>query len=71
MPRSMVGLLAAVGAAMSILAGLTKGCLVWPVGAFAAVSTGFAAYMALQDPDKKKLVDNYGKYAAWPYIASA
>ena len=53
MPRSMVGLLAAVGAAMSILAGVTKGCLVWLTGAFAAVSTGFAAYMALQDPYKK------------------
>ena len=70
MPRSMVGLLAAVGAAMSILAGHTKGCLVWLVGAFAAVSTGFAAYMAVQDPDKK-LVGYYSRYAAWPYIASA
>ena len=53
MPRSMVGLLAAIGAAMSILAGHTKGCLVWLVGAFAAVSTGFAAYMAIQGPFKK------------------
>jgi hypothetical protein len=47
MPRSMVGLLAAVGTAMSALAGLTHGDLVWIMLMDAAAATGLAAYAAL------------------------
>jgi hypothetical protein len=52
MPPSMVGLLAAVGAAMSALVGLAHGVLVWPIIADAAAATGLAAYLALS-PTKK------------------
>jgi hypothetical protein len=52
MPRSMVGLLAAVGAAMSALVGLSHGDLVWVMVADAAAATGLAAYLAL--PSTKK-----------------
>ena len=52
MPRSMVGLLAAVGAAMSAIVGLAHGDLVWVVLADAAAATGLAAYLAL--PAEKK-----------------
>jgi hypothetical protein len=47
MPRSMVGLLAAVGAAMSALVGFAHGDLVLVTVADAAVATGLAAYLAL------------------------
>jgi hypothetical protein len=53
MPRSMVGLLAAVGAAMSALVGLTHGDLSWAALADAAAATGLAAYLAL--PSAKKM----------------
>ena len=53
MPRSMVGLLAAVGTAMSALVGLAHGDLVWAVIADAAAAAGLAAYLAL--PTKKIL----------------
>jgi len=46
MPRSMVGLLAAVGAAMSAPAGLAHGDLVFLIIADAAAATGLAAYAA-------------------------
>jgi hypothetical protein len=53
MPRSMVvGLLAAVGAAMSALVSLAHGALVWVIIALAAVGTGLAARLALT-PSKK------------------
>jgi hypothetical protein len=52
MPRSMVGLLAAVGAAMSGLTGLLHGDLAWETLASAAAATGLAAYLAL--PSSKK-----------------
>lgn len=52
MPRGMVGLLAAVGAAMSALVGLAHGGVVWLMIAAATVAVGLAAYGAL--PLKKK-----------------
>ena len=60
MPQSMVGLLAAVGTAMSALVAFVHGDLVWVVIADAAVAMGLAAYLALPPaqegsiPDKKK-----------------
>jgi hypothetical protein len=54
MPQRMVGLLAAVGAAMSALVGLAHGALVWIAVADAAAATGLAAYLALS-PIKKSL----------------
>lgn len=53
MPRSMVGLLAAVGTAMSVLVGFVHGGLVWVIIADAAAATGLAAFLALP-PNKKK-----------------
>ena len=51
MPRSMVGLLAAVGAAMSALAALAHNdAVVVIVAATAGVATGSAAYLALPPP---------------------
>ncbi len=52
MPRSMVGLLAAVGANMFALVQFAHGDLVWVILADAAAATGLAAYLAL--PDNKK-----------------
>ena len=52
MPRSMVGLLAAVGTAMSALAGLVHSGLLWMMIAFAATAMGLAACFAL--PGRKK-----------------
>jgi hypothetical protein len=52
MPRSVVGLLAAVGATMSVLAGLIHGYPEPFVVASAGIASGFAAYLAL--PPKKK-----------------
>ena len=52
MPRNMVGLLAAVGTAMSALVGLVHGDLVWAAIADASLATGLAAYLALL-PEKK------------------
>ena len=54
MTRNMaVGLLAAVGAAMSALVGLSHGDIIGVMLADAAVATGFAAYLAL--PPSKKI----------------
>jgi hypothetical protein len=44
MPRAMVGLLAAVGAAMSALVGFTHGAFVWAAIADAAVAAGLVAF---------------------------
>jgi hypothetical protein len=53
MPRSMVGLLVAVGTAMSGLIGLTHGDVIPALITGAAFATGLAAYLAL--PSKKNL----------------
>lgn len=47
MPRSVVGLLAAAGAAMSAIVRLVHGDLVWVTIANTAAATGLAAYLAL------------------------
>jgi hypothetical protein len=52
MPRGTVGLLAALGAVMSALAGLVHGDLVWAVVVNCGLATGLAAYLAL--PSSKK-----------------
>jgi hypothetical protein len=52
MSRSMVGLLAAVGAIVSALVGLTHGDLVPVMIASAGTASGLAAYLAL--PGSKK-----------------
>ena len=57
MPRSMVGLLAAVGTAMSALFGLAHGDLAWITLIGAAAATGLAAYAAL--PAEKKARHDY------------
>jgi hypothetical protein len=54
MPRSVVvGLLAAVSTAMSVLAGLIHTDLVWSIIGVAATPAGLAAYLAF--PSKKNL----------------
>jgi hypothetical protein len=50
--RSMVGLLAAVGAAMSALVGLTHGDLAWGMVVCSASATGLVAFWAM--PSSKK-----------------
>jgi hypothetical protein len=52
MPRAMVGLLAAAGAIMSALVGLTHGHFVAIEIAAAGAATGLAAYMPLLDAEK-------------------
>jgi len=47
MPRSMVGLLAAVGTAMSALVNLSHGDLISVMITSAAAASGLAAYLAL------------------------
>ena len=54
MPRSMVGLLAAVAAAMSALVGLTHGDLVAAIILCASSAAGLEAYAA-KPPSKKNL----------------
>jgi hypothetical protein len=57
MRRSMVGLLAAVGAAMAVFAALVVGSILLVIFAIAAgVATGLAAYMALPSPQEKALL---------------
>jgi len=46
MPRSMVGLLAAVATAMAGMAAYAHGNLAWATVAIAAVAAGLAAYAA-------------------------
>jgi hypothetical protein len=62
MPRSMVGLLAAVGAAMSVLAGRAYGYLFWALVVDVAAATGLAAYMALP-PNRAVLAAGTGRFA--------
>ena len=52
MLRTMAALLTAVGAAMSVLAGLTQGDLFWAAVAGVAAATGLAAYLALASTKK-------------------
>jgi hypothetical protein len=47
MPRSVVGLLAAIGVAVSALVGLTHGDVVPIMVATASTATGLGAYLAL------------------------
>jgi len=47
MPRSMVGLLAAAGTALSALVGLAHGVLIWLLVLDAAAAAGLAAFSAL------------------------
>ncbi len=54
MPRSMVRLLTAVGAAMFALVPFAHGALTWVVFANAAATTGLAACIAL--PANKKIL---------------
>jgi hypothetical protein len=56
MPRSMVGLLVAVGTAMSSFVAFAHGTLVWVVIAAAAAAAGLAACTAL--PAKKRALYN-------------
>ena len=55
MPRSIVGLLAAVGTAMSALVAFAHGDLIWVTIADAAVATGLVAYMSAGSSPEKKL----------------
>jgi hypothetical protein len=57
MPRSMVGLLTAAGAAMSALVAFVHGDLTWVTIADAAAATGLAAYLAA--PPLKKNASRY------------
>jgi len=59
MPRSMVGLLAAVGAAMFALVSFAQGYLVWLTLAIAAVTTGLAASLAIAPIKKIPTVSRY------------
>jgi hypothetical protein len=57
MPRTMVGLLAAVGTAMSALVAFAHGNLIWVTIAMAAVVAGLVAYVAAPS-SKKILIDS-------------
>jgi len=63
MPRSMVGLLTAVGTAMSALVALAHGGLIWGTITIAAVAMGLAAYSALLTTQKKS--SSFHEIAAW------
>lgn len=52
MSRSLVGVLAAIGAVMAVIAGLTRGALFWTDLVAAALATGLAACLA-SSPTKK------------------
>jgi hypothetical protein len=62
MPRSVVGLLAAVGAIMSVLAGLIHGHLEPLITVGAGMASGLAASLAL--PNKKNTFrrDRHGRW---------
>jgi hypothetical protein len=72
MPRIMVGLLAAVGVAMSALVGLGHGALVWLAITCASATTGLGAYLAIVPIKKNGQITytNAGKTLAfirfWP-----
>jgi hypothetical protein len=54
MPRSVVGLLTAIGTVMSVAASLAHGSLFLAAIVPAALATGFVTYLALPPPLKKK-----------------
>ena len=56
MPRSMVGLLAAAGTAMSALAGFAHGYIAWATIADATAATGLLAYLTAPEFFKKSLI---------------
>jgi hypothetical protein len=56
MPRSMVGLLAAAGTAMSMLVGLAHGYIAWVAIADATAATGLVAYVTAPAFLKKSLI---------------
>ena len=59
MPRSMVGLLAAVGTAMSVFAGLAHADVALAtIAVVAGAASGSAAYLSLP---RKKVLDFYKK----------
>ena len=60
MPRSMVGLLAAVGATMFALVPFAHGDLIWMTLADAAAATGLADYLALSPTKKDPCQIAYG-----------
>jgi hypothetical protein len=65
MPRRMVGLFAAVGAAMSALAALAHGDVVLVIiAAVAGVATGLAAYLALPPAPASAPATGLATYAA-------
>jgi hypothetical protein len=70
MSRWAVGLLAAIGTTMSVLAGLIHGHLEPLVTACAGLSSGLAAYLALP-PSKKKCLTTYRVNVSGRYISGA
>jgi hypothetical protein len=64
MPRSMVGLLAAVGATVSVLAAVVHGDLVPVIAVTAGLATGLGVYLSL--PSKKNLAILLKYYSECP-----
>lgn len=62
MPRNLVGPLAAIGAAMSVVASLAHGDLFWAVVMTVAAATGLAAYLAIP-PTKKRPTSTASSHA--------
>jgi hypothetical protein len=60
MPRSVVGLLVAVGATVSVLAALVHGDALLAIASAAGVATGLGAYLSL--PSKKTRLGNKDAY---------
>ena len=56
MPRIMVGLLTAIGIAMSVVASLAHGDLFWAATTDAAAAGGLAAYLALPPTKKRSII---------------
>ncbi len=57
MPRCIVGLLAAVGAAIAVVAGLTLGDLFWAAVMDASAATGLATYLVAPTTKKSHYPD--------------
>jgi hypothetical protein len=64
MRRSVVGLLAAVGATMSASASLVHGDLVGPTITAAGAASGLAAYMSYPDKKNASSID-YDQHERW------
>jgi hypothetical protein len=65
MPRSMVGLLAAVGTAMSALVGMAHGDLVWVTIAEAVAATGLVAYVTAPPKKSKAVIRIWAWAGTW------